>query len=165
MCVLRRVNPSGKLPVTWIQSLSDLPAYPDMSMTTTPGRTYRYFTGTPLLKFGHGMSYTTFRFTSPHVPALNGPCGGIPVTVQLNNTGLVDGTEVVQVYLQTPFNQPPNPTIRLAGFQRVSLAPASTAEVVFTVGTCCLAINGPCCDTLAHWHYCDVVYSHPCCAA
>ena len=52
-------NPGGKLPVTFYASTKDLPPFDDYAMSN---RTYRYFTGKPLFAFGHGLSYTTFKF-------------------------------------------------------------------------------------------------------
>ena len=121
-------NPAGRLPVTFYKSVDDLPPFEDYAMK---GRTYRYFTGTPLYPFGYGLSYTKFSYkgltlSKPSVAA------GDPVTadVTLTNTGSRAGDEVVQLYLKFP-NTPGAPLKALRGFQRVHLAAGASQKVHF----------------------------------
>ena len=65
-------NPAGRLPVTFYKSADQLPPFEDYSMK---GRTYRYFTGTPLYPFGYGLSYTKFSYSDLKVPTQNS-CSG-----------------------------------------------------------------------------------------
>ena len=104
------VSPSGRLPVTFYRNVDDLPAFTDYNMKN---RTYRYFEGTPLYPFGYGLSYTAFRYSGA---VLNG--NEVQVTVE--NTGVMDGDEVVQVYVRndSPF-APLHPV--LCAFRRVHL--------------------------------------------
>ena len=105
--------PSGKLPVTFYRSDSQLPDYEDYSMR---GRTYRYFDD-PLFAFGYGLSYTTFEVGEASV---NGRDGSYTVTVPVTNTGRRDGTETIQLYIRNT-SDPDGPLKSLRAFQRVSV--------------------------------------------
>ena len=111
-------NPSGKLPITFYRNVNDLPDFLDYRME---GRTYRYFRGDALFPFGYGMSYTTFDISKPVYK--NGA-----VTVTVKNTGKVEGTETVQVYIKD--NSDPNGPIKsLRAFKRVTLQPKKSQTV------------------------------------
>ena len=105
-----QVNPSGKLPMTFYRSVNDLPDFLDYTMKN---RTYRYFQGEPLFPFGYGLSYTTFDISKPAY---------IKNKVQLTvkNTGTMDGTEVVQVYIRRMADKE-GPLKTLRAYQRVTL--------------------------------------------
>jgi len=122
-------DPGGKLPITFYQSLSQIPAFTDYSME---GRTYRYFAGKPLFPFGYGLSYTTFAYSGLKMPAE--VKAGEPVTVQseVKNTGSVAGDAVVELYLTQPRGYE-TPIRELAGFRRVHLEPGQTVHVALTV--------------------------------
>jgi beta-glucosidase len=112
-------NPSGRLPITFYKSVSQLPDFLDYRMR---GRTYRYFTGDAQYPFGHGLSYTTFRYGRPKYK--NGQ-----LTVAVTNTGERAGTEVVQVYMRD-LADADGPLKSLRAYQRVQLAPGETRQVV-----------------------------------
>ena len=111
-------NPAGRLPVTFYKKVSQLPDYEDYSMK---GRTYRYFEGTPLFPFGHGLSYTTFVYGKAEV---KDGCLLVPVT----NTGRMDGDEVVQLYLNRP-DDAGGPRKTLRAFKRVHIPAGATRTV------------------------------------
>ena len=113
-----RNNPGGRLPVTFYKDVTQLPSFEDYSMK---GRTYRYFTGTPLYPFGYGLSYSTFSYSGVTVPASAVPAGS-PVIVEatVTNTSRLPGDEVAQLYLMFP-DVPGAPLRALRGFQRVHL--------------------------------------------
>ncbi|MBQ8642679.1 MAG: glycoside hydrolase family 3 C-terminal domain-containing protein [Clostridia bacterium] len=121
-------SPSGKLPVTFYQSIDDLPEYTDYSMA---GRTYRYFTGKPLYSFGYGLSYTSFRYENPRLTGETDDT--LEITVTLTNTGFMDGLEKVQVYGSCTDSRTVTPIRQLCGLQAVRLAAGETAEVTLTV--------------------------------
>ncbi len=103
-------NPSGHLPLTFYEDISDLPPFEDYHMEN---RTYRYFTGRPLYPFGYGLSYTEWSVADAVLSE-----DGISVNVQ--NNGHMDGDAVVQVYVRIDSpDAPVHP--RLCGFARVSV--------------------------------------------
>jgi beta-glucosidase len=123
-----KVDPGGRLPLTFYHSVDDLPAFGDYSMK---GRTYRYFTGTPVYPFGYGLSYTSFAYGPLEVtPAAGGAAKGLHVSTVVTNTGKRAGDDVAQLYLTFP-DIPGAPRIALRGFQRVSLAPDERRTVSF----------------------------------
>ena len=111
-------NPCGKLPITFYRSVNDLPDFLDYTMKN---RTYRYFRGEALYPFGYGLSYTTFEVEKPQYIDNK-------VRVNVKNTGLREGTEVVQVYLRnTADTEGPLKTLR--GYERVRLLPGEQKTV------------------------------------
>ena len=124
-------SPSGRLPVTFYKSVDDLPAFNDYSMEN---RTYKYYTGEPLYRFGYGLSYTTFAYSGLSVPETADATHPLNVTATVSNTGDMASREVVQVYVQPQLR--PNrsvPRVELAAFDVVELAPGESKEVTLTV--------------------------------
>jgi beta-glucosidase len=123
-------NPAGRLPVTFYQSVDQLPAFDNYAMD---GRTYRYLHQKPLYGFGYGLSYSKFAYKNLHLsaPKLN---AGAPlhVTVDVENTSAIAGDEVAELYI-TPPTAPGNPNHWLAGFKRVHLEPHQVGHVAFDV--------------------------------
>jgi beta-glucosidase len=132
-----KVNPSGKLPLTFPVKASDVPAntpaqYPGVNGTATFSEGvfvgYRHYDEqdiTPLYPFGFGLSYTTFGFSHLAVH-------GRTVTADVTNTGRRAGSEVAQLYVGDPSTPAvPEPPGQLAGFAKVDLAPGQTRQVTF----------------------------------
>ncbi|WP_277967732.1 glycoside hydrolase family 3 C-terminal domain-containing protein [Sphingomonas echinoides] len=123
-----KTDPGGRLPLTFYRSVADLPPFDDYAMT---GRTYRYFTGTPVYPFGHGLSYTRFAYTPLVVtPAAGGADQGLRVITEVSNTGKRAGDEVAQLYLTFPA-VPGAPRIALRGYKRITLAAGARQSVTF----------------------------------
>jgi beta-glucosidase len=123
------VNPSGRLPVTFYQSLDQLPPFADYSMK---GRTYRYFEGQPLYPFGHGLSYTRFDYSNVKVSRPETAADEVvEVSVDVKNVGARAGHEVVQLYLSAVKPAVPMPRKELRGFERVLLEPGQQRPVTF----------------------------------
>ena len=130
-------NPAGRLPVTFYRDTTDLPPFNDYRMA---GRTYRFFSGTPLYPFGHGLSYTTFTYgalrTSARALATDGT---VTVTVDVTNTGTRAGDEVVQLYVRHLNAKIERPLRDLRGFRRVPLKPGERRTVSFPLSARSLA--------------------------
>jgi len=134
-------DPSGKLPVTFPSSLSQVPAqttaqWPGTSTGTdyTEGvdigyRWYQSQNITPAFPFGFGLSYTKFSFSNLNVGAFNAN-GTATVTATITNTGSVAGADVAQLYVGDPAASQ-DPPEQLEGFQRQSLNPGQSATVTF----------------------------------
>ena len=116
-------NPCGKLPVTFYADDSQLPDFDDYAMT---GRTYRFFTGTPLYPFGHGLGYSEFKYRRPRVRNTG---SGKELVLRLKNKGRMDGDEIVQVYLSRP-DDTEGPVKALKAFKRVPVKAGKTVKVV-----------------------------------
>ena len=112
------VNPSGKLPVTFYKNVDQLPEVEDYNME---GHTYRYFRGEPLYPFGFGLSYTSFSYGEAKVK-------GKKIVIPVTNTGDLDGTEIVQLYVRKP-DDTAGPVKTLRGFRRVNIPAGKTVEV------------------------------------
>jgi beta-glucosidase len=126
-------NPAGRLPLTFYSSGNDLPPFTDYSMKD---RTYRYFTGSPLYRFGYGLSYTQFsygRLKLSHEKVHAGD--SLSAEVEITNAGERAGDEVAELYLIPPAdgNSGLSPRLQLVGFQRVSLQPGKSRTVTFTL--------------------------------
>lgn len=129
-----KVNPSGKLTETWPYSYHDVISKDTFGKKNTEYREgiyvgYRYYdkAGKAVrYPFGHGLSYTTFEYRDLTV------CGR-EVSVQVKNTGAVNGAEVVQLYVAPPQDGIFRPVKELKGFDRVELAPGEAKTVTFTL--------------------------------
>ncbi|HTE45622.1 MAG TPA: glycoside hydrolase family 3 C-terminal domain-containing protein, partial [Gemmatimonadaceae bacterium] len=130
-------NPGGRLPVTFYKSVNDLPAFDDYKMA---GRTYRFFTGTPLYPFGHGLSYTTFTYKNLRTNTDRvSSTGKVTVQVDVTNSGKMDGDEVVQLYVQHLGSKVERPREDLRGYKRVTVKAGQTRTVEFSLAASSLA--------------------------
>ena len=123
-------SPSGKLPITFYKSISQIPDFEDYTMK---GRTYRYMTENPLYPFGFGLSYTTFDFEDAKLSSKEiNKNQSVKITIPVKNSGKYDGDEIVQVYVKNP-NDPEGPLKELKGVHRVSLKAGEKSDVVITL--------------------------------
>jgi beta-glucosidase len=121
-------NPAGRLPVTFYQSVKQLPSFEDYHMQD---RTYRYFQGDPLYPFGYGLSFTRFSYNNPVIPDSTRLNTNIEISVDVQNTGTLDGDEVVQLYISNKNKRLPLPIRSLKGFRRIHLKAGEKKTVTF----------------------------------
>ncbi|MBN2348791.1 MAG: glycoside hydrolase family 3 C-terminal domain-containing protein [Bacteroidales bacterium] len=119
-------NPSGKLPITFYKNTGQLPDFEDYSLN---GRTYRFMSD-PLFPFGFGLSYTTFKTGEVQIDKKTiGNGEEVELTIPVTNTGTLNGTEIIQVYVRK-VNDTDGPLKTLKGFQRVDIASGDTREAI-----------------------------------
>ncbi len=110
-----KYNPAGRLPLTYYNSVEDLPAFDDYDLSN---RTYKYFKGGVLYPFGYGLSYSQFKYSNL---IINEKENTIDVEFDVKNIGRYDGDEVAQVYVQLSEYEGVVPEKELRGFKRVHL--------------------------------------------
>jgi len=136
------INPSGKLPFSYIQERSESPVFadyqnPSLKINYTEGVFvgYRYYDKNgikPLFPFGHGLSYTKFKYSDLKVKPTG--AAACTVTFDVKNTGSVAGDEVAQIYVAPRQSPVPRPVRELKGFTRIQLAPGETKTVTLALG-------------------------------
>jgi beta-glucosidase len=117
-------NPAGRLPLTFYNSMNELPPFDDYDVTK--GRTYQYFKGKPLYPFGFGMSYTSFSYNNLKIQDQGTK---ILVSFNLKNTGKISGDEVAQVYVKLPNMNIVLPVKQLKGFKRINIKSGKTEKI------------------------------------
>jgi beta-glucosidase len=135
------VNPSGKLPVTFPRSIGQIPIFYNMMNTGRPFKEAEKYTSkyldipnTPLYPFGYGLSYTNFQLSNVRLSSKQiAPTGSLTVSVDVQNTGSRDGTEVVQLYIRDLVGSVTRPVKELKGFERVALRAGEKRTVTFTL--------------------------------
>ena len=140
------VNPSGKLPFTFGVKLEDYPSHSGECTFPNPDKTYYYddiFVGyrgfeqrgvKPLFAFGHGLSYTTFKYSNLRLSSATMSADEIlTATVTVTNTGRRSGKEVVQLYVGDAESAQPRPKKELKDFAKVELQPGESKDVTFDI--------------------------------
>ncbi|MHA7843244.1 MAG: fibronectin type III-like domain-contianing protein, partial [Winogradskyella sp.] len=139
-----KVNPSGKLTVTFPRNVGQVPIYYNMKNTGRPipddnpkedyKSNYIDVPNTPLFVFGHGLSYTTFNYSDFKLSSqtLNSK-GTIEASVTVTNTGSMDGHEIVQLYIHDKVASVTRPIKELKGFQKINLKKGESKTVTFKI--------------------------------
>ncbi len=132
-----KVNPSGRVPMSFPRSVGQIPVYYDQLPTGRPQKVRQRYesiymdeANEPLYPFGHGLSYSRFTYANARVSkpsmALNGT---VEVSVDVTNAGARDGQEVVQLYIRQPVASRSKPLRQLKAFDKVMLRAGETRNV------------------------------------
>ncbi len=131
-------NPGGKLPVTWMRHVGQIPIYYSHNLTHNPSQQEKRYwneNAVPLYPFGYGLSYTTFAVSNLKLGQPEIKVGAaLEVSVDVRNTGSRAGDEVVQLYIHQQAGGASRPIRELKGFERVTLAAGETKTVRFKLG-------------------------------
>ena len=134
-------NPSGKLPVTFPRSVGQVPIFYNEKSTGRPFNpdskwTSKYLDmpNSPQWAFGHGLSYTTFKYSNLQVDKSKfRPGESVRVKVLVTNTGSRAGEEVVQFYIHDLVASATRPLKELKGFRKIALPAGASKEVEFVL--------------------------------
>ncbi|MGH8026217.1 MAG: beta-glucosidase BglX, partial [Pseudoxanthomonas sp.] len=134
-------NPAGRLPITFPRNVGQVPIYYAHKNTGRPPREEERYTSKyldvswkPLYAFGHGLSYTSFRYGGLRLSQKKIPANGtLQAEVTVTNTGARAGDEVVQLYLRDDVASITRPVKQLRGFRRVHLLAGQSQKVTFTL--------------------------------
>jgi len=139
-----KINPSGKLPVSFPKRVEDSPSYlffpgfRDANYGESIFMGYRYYDAKriePLFAFGHGLSYTQFEYTNLRLPPSQRSGQALAVRVDIKNVGARAGAEVAQLYVADEQCREPCPLRELKGFVRVELQPGETRTIDIDLDT------------------------------
>jgi len=127
-----KVNPSGKLSITFPKNVGQLPAY--YSKKPTRHRSYVNSDMTPLFPFGYGLSYTSFEYGKPELskPEIHSS-ENVKASVVVKNTGKYKGDEIIQLYIHDKVSSVTRPIMELKDFARITLNPGESKKVEFTI--------------------------------
>lgn len=136
-------NPSGKLPVTFPRNVGQIPIHYDMKNTGRPFNDENKYTSkyldvenTPLYAFGHGLSYSKFRYSNLRVNKSQLKMGDdIEVKVRLTNESDRSGEETVQLYIRDMVGSVTRPVLQLKGFQKVQMTGGESRDITFTLNS------------------------------
>ena len=143
--IFGKVNPSGKLPISFPRSVGHLPGYYNHKPAARgyyrrpgrpakPGRDYVFTKPSPLFNFGHGLSYTKFKYSNLRLkPNKIAPAGRVEVKVDVANTGRIAGKEIVQLYINDVVSTVTTPVKALRGFRKINLRPKQKQTVRFVL--------------------------------
>jgi beta-glucosidase len=129
------VSPGGKLPVSIPRSAGQIPVFYNYKPSGMRSNIYGdYFNEKvmPLFPFGHGLSYTDFKYSNLSISQKTARAGEtVDISITLENVGGRAGDEVVQLYIRDEYASLPRPVKELRGFARVTLQPDEVRKVIF----------------------------------
>lgn len=134
------ISPAGRCPMTWYSSENELGSIKDYNIIRTES-TYRYYRGEPVFPFGHGLSYTAFRYTAlkPNKKVFE-PDERFEVSFEIKNIGIFDSDEVVQLYVKSPEFSSAVPIKELKAFKRVFVPTEKSVPITLSFDIADLAM-------------------------
>lgn len=144
--IFGKINPSGKLPITFPKTLADAPDHKLGQFPVDKDKStvyyfddiyvgYRYFDTykvEPQFAFGHGLSYTQFAYSNLQVQSNSGKA---TVTFTISNTGKTAGAETAQLYVHQQKSLLPRPEKELKAFEKIYLKPGEKKQVTLNLST------------------------------
>ncbi len=139
------INPSGKLTATWPRNVGQIPIYYSYKNTGRPlgnseGKFEKFKSNyidernEPLYPFGYGLSYTKFEYSNINISSTKMTAKDkITVSIDVKNTGNLDGKEVVQLYIRDLVGSVTRPVKELKGFEKVEIKKGETKTISFTI--------------------------------
>ncbi|MDO9086973.1 MAG: glycoside hydrolase family 3 N-terminal domain-containing protein [Anaerolineaceae bacterium] len=131
------VNPGGKLPISIPRSAGQIPVFYNHKPSGRRSNIYGDYVNekvTPLFPFGHGLSYSEFKYTNFQVSSVEAKSGDIvDISCSITNTSSIAGEEVVQLYSRDLYASIPRPVKELKGFMRIGLEPGETKSIKFSL--------------------------------
>ena len=128
--IFGKINPSGKLPLTVARTVGQLKMFYNHKHSMY-FRDYAMQTNKPLYSFGFGLSYTKFHISEPKLNSSKFKKDVLSVSVDVKNIGEISGDEIVQLYISDKYSSITRPVKELKAYQRVSLKPGESKEIVF----------------------------------
>ncbi|SFI30131.1 beta-glucosidase [Bosea sp. OK403] len=144
-----KVNPSGRVPMSFPRSVGQIPVYYDQLPTGRPEKVRQRYESIfmdekneALYPFGYGLSYSRFTYANPRVDKASVPMNGtVEVSVDVGNAGSRDGQEVVQLYIRQPVASRSRPLRELKAFEKVALRAGETRTVRFRLDVARLGVH------------------------
>jgi beta-glucosidase len=144
-----KVNPSGRVPMSFPRSVGQIPVYYDQLPTGRPEKVRQRYESIfmdekneALYPFGYGLSYSRFTYANPRVDKASVPMNGtVEVSVDVGNAGSRDGQEVVQLYIRQPVASRSRPLRELKAFEKVALRAGETRTVRFKLDVARLGVH------------------------
>ncbi len=130
--MLGNINPSGKLSISIPRSVGHIPVYYNVKPSSK--RNYQQESTKPLYPFGFGLSYTTYEYSNLKLSSTNiNTKDNVTVSVDVKNTGSIDGSEIVQLYIRDDVSSLTRPVKELKGFTKINLKAGETKTATFKI--------------------------------
>ncbi len=128
-----KINPGGKLPITVPRSVGHLQSFYNHKPSAFHRGGFYLSSRKPLYYFGYGLSYTTFEYTNLRVPTSMSTSDNLSMSVDIKNTGAMDGDEVVMIYINDKISTVTTPVRKLVAFKRIHLKRGEEKTLNFTI--------------------------------